>query len=183
MKNISALTLALLLLGCDQYKDPTGWTVHNDTEYTFENPFTVQPDTLVQLPNNNGTAITAFAGDYGEIYDGESGRITPSISGLAGDFRLDFKVTLPDGDRKTPVLIQVDIGKSTEIVIVERTEGIENDFGVWYSVSMGFPFYCLDTFVANGGEIKITTKEPIAIANIGYFIKIDYVPDGQNQPQ
>lgn len=170
-----------LLIGCDlpvvsDETNETGWSTASDTEYTFENPFFIAPDTTVTLPNNAGRSITGFSGEYAAMYDSLSQSFLPKKIGLAGDLRIDFQVTIPGGERKVPIKIEIDIGKDSEFIIVSRTEVVDNQFGLWYPVSLGFPFYCLDSFVANGGRVEITSTEPIQVSNISYMVKIDYTP-------
>lgn len=175
IKQITRWIVALLA----KYFDPQiGWATATDTQYTRENPFVVEVGGSVVLPNNKGQSITEFAGPYADMYDPVTQSFQPKIRGLSGSYRIDFAVRPLEGRRESRIRLQIDIGDdSREIIIVTREMQADDKFDPWSPQSVGFPFFCMDTFVANGGRIKISSSVPVAIADIFYFDSITFIPN------
>jgi hypothetical protein len=91
-----------------------------------------------------------------ELWNTSTNKIEPISLGDDYTLRIDLKVTAKSG-APTELKLDLDIGggASPSIVIVERF--IATAKAPPYSISIGFPIFCLTTFVANGGQIFLAT--------------------------
>jgi hypothetical protein len=92
----------------------------------------------------------------GELFDVATSTMTPISVGDTYDVRIDLRVTAKTGT-PTEVNLILDIGGAVGVTIpvvstfrrTARTVPFEND--------IAFPIFCLDTFVANGGQFFLAT--------------------------
>ena len=138
----------------DSIGGATGWASYRDTLYTEVSPFTIADGVTSTVPNNAGTVINAHL-PYGvsSLYDGS--KITPENVGDYYIFTLRFnaKTTQQVGSY---LQFGIDIGGAIgeifkESVLFAKGANTEQAF------SIDTPAFTLDTFVANGGLIKLTS--------------------------
>lgn len=91
------------------------------------------------------------------LWDKTNGKITPIHSGDSYVVRVNVKIASVTG---TPEVLTaaMDIGGlgTPGIVVSEDAHGINKTAP--YSTIFNFPIFCLDTFLANGGQIFMKTK-------------------------
>lgn len=135
-----------------------GWGFYTD-ENVSDQVITTTPSKLII--NGLGAATNT---DYlpaeilgsGELWSSLNNTITPIGLGDGYTLRVDLEIKL-EGANPSEMVVQVDIGggATPTVVIVERL--ISTGKSVPYTVSMGFPYFTLATFVANGGQIFLNT--------------------------
>lgn len=129
-----------------------GWATYADTEHTDVSPLSVAANTPFLWTVNAGTVIEDYRPDPTAFWDND--RIRPPNRGAAFGLRLDMRVN-PDTSNGT-VFFKLDIGTDplggSSISIVERAQRLARG-SADQPVSVGFPIYCYDTFLANGGAI------------------------------
>ena len=103
--------------------------------------------------------------------------ITPIDLGDSYDLRLDFTINAKTG---SPTLLDLvlDIGggASPTINIVNRTISLVRTPP--YTISVGFPIFCLGTFLTNGGQFFVNTDTgTVDVTARSLFIKRDFKGD------
>lgn len=128
-----------------------GWASYSDGTYTSGSPFAVNGGTTADLPNDAATKIeTYLPPDVETYYTG--GAIRPRN---VGDYQLiviRFNATCTNPN--TAIDFGVNIGGALG-VIFKDTRVFPKGAGVEHSFSFVVPGYSLDTFVANGGVVRI----------------------------
>ena len=92
-----------------------------------------------------------------ELWDTATNKITPINIGDDYILRIDMGVTAKTGS-PTELKVELDIGggATPSIVIVERF--ISTAKAPPYNFSVAFPIFCLGTFIANGGQLFLSTN-------------------------
>ena len=145
----------------------TGWSAYVDTQYTEGSTFSIVSDTKVTLPNNASSKIESqMPSDFDKMYD-ES---TLSIIGKNGDglnITCEFFV-IPDVGATT-LETSIDIGGAVG-EIFPRLFTFPKGSGVTRPISFSISVYTLDTWQANGGQIKIISNGNCEIFGIRYVL-------------
>lgn len=132
----------------------TGWAQYGDSKYTELLPLVVSAGTtsVIDIDGLSNTIKTQLPVGVSDLYDVSTSKITPISSGDGYIFTLGFKAsnTSNNGD----ATIFVDIGGVfnrlfARVFRFPRGSGTAHEF--YFSSS----FYTLNTFLANGGLIKI----------------------------
>jgi len=91
-----------------------------------------------------------------ELWDTTNDKITPINIGDSYSLRIDLGITAKSG-LPTLLNLQLDIGggATPTIVIVDRVIGAPKTPP--YNISIAFPIFCLATFIANGGQLFLST--------------------------
>jgi hypothetical protein len=112
-----------------------------------------------------------------ELWDSQNNKITPIGIGDGYTVRIDFDITAKSG-APTELLLSLDIGGGSAPVIniVEKTIGTSK--APPYSISIGFPFFSLSTFKANGGQLFLAT-DTVTATITKRQISIHRISDGQ----
>ena len=163
-----------------------GWGYYQDAESSpATQSFNTTPSQL-QVDgagaNSDSNYLPREIRGSSELWDTTNDLITPVNVGDAYDLRLDLEITGETGN-PNEIIIVLDIGATPDgtggagsILIVERY--ISAGKGTPYNVSVGFPIFCLSTFVSNGGSIWISTDTgSITVAGRAIFIKRDMKGD------
>jgi len=140
------------------------WVQYNDTIYTASNPFQIQSNTTTTIPNNASTIINHANGN--DLFNSVDTTITPLIIGSRLDLRVNF--TISPSVSNTYFIITLDIGGSLGIIMEDSRSLVKVTQP--HSYSLSFNGYSLNTFVANGGKIKIWTNNDCDIYDISYII-------------
>lgn len=103
----------------------------------------------------NTTYLPSEIQGISELWTGD--KITPISLGDSYTIRLDLEVTA-EGANPLEIDIALDIGggASPTIVIVDMLS--KTGQGLPYTLSAGFPIFCLSTFMANGGQFFASTN-------------------------
>lgn len=144
------------------------WAQYSDTTYTTGSRFSITGNAAaVNMPNDSGSVIDAYMPVGLEFYDGVSGLITPNTVGETYDLRINFK-----GESTTNqnfLTISLDIGGALG-VILEKVVDFPRGQGIEHSFSSSNIIYALGTFVANGGQLKISADDDAEIWDVSYYI-------------
>ena len=141
-----------------------------DTQYTINNQLFIPANNLVLLPNNKGMIIPINQNGF-DIFNwlDTNGKITPNEE--IGDekiLRTSFNVIPTLNNRN--LIIDLNIG-GTIGVIYEETIILAKGANNVTKVSVSIPYYVLDTFQANGGEIRVRCDGDISIYGIRHYFK------------
>jgi hypothetical protein len=151
----------------------TGWAYYQDAQYTVGSPLAPNASTRTRLTNDGLGSNT----ETGQLPSGVSAFwdvATDKLIGVVNGDSYDLTVDVPT--QTESILIELDIGDgSPDIPIVSRTVSF-GESGI-RKVSIGFPYFSLATFVANGGKLFVTTSAAsFEIYDIALLIKRDYSP-------
>jgi hypothetical protein len=154
-----------------------GWAYYKDATYTSGSPLTLGNGVRTQLTIDGlfGTTTTDYLPDgVAAFWDTSANKIIPEKLGDSYDMRLDLVVDVPTNTET--ILIQLDIGSGAEINVVQRNVSFVES-GAGQTVSIGFPIFCLATFIANGGKIYLTASSAgFDIYEAAIFLKRDFSP-------
>ena len=90
------------------------------------------------------------------LWNTTSDKITPIAVGDQYDIRLDLPITAKTGS-PTLLTLQLDIGGGATPTTVIVTRDISVSKTPPFTLSVGFPIFCLTTFITNGGQIFLKT--------------------------
>ena len=115
---------------------------------------------LLEIDGLGATSTSAYLPHeirgISELWDSTVNEIKPIGIGDGYTVRIDLQITAKGGS-PTEIKLELDIngGATPTTVIVERIIGTGKTPP--YTVSVGFPFFTLGTFLANGGRIFLST--------------------------
>lgn len=133
----------------------TGWAQYSDDQYTSASPQVVNQGVTAVLGNNAASTITAhLPPGITSLYDGT--KITPQNNGDAYLLRVNFKAFT--SSQNGVLELALDIGGAQGVILSDdvafpRGTGAANV----RDITRTFLIYSLGTFIANGGEIKVTS--------------------------
>lgn len=157
----------------NDYQVLNGWSVHTDTQYTSAAPLSITGNsTYVNLPNNSGSKIETYKPiDIPKLYD----EVAQKITGRKGDSILvgiSFAVK-PTTATATSVTVIPDIGGAVgEIPDYAEDQVFAKGQNVVQRFYHLFDAYTLDTWEANGAQMKIKANAAVEIYNIRYKITV-----------
>ncbi len=132
----------------------TGWVQYGDSNYTEANPLTVSVGTteVINIDGLSNTIKTQLPIGVTDLYDVTTSKITPVSVGDYYSLSLQFngKSSSNNGD----ATIFIDIG-GVFTRLFPSTFRFNRGAGTAHEYYFTFNFYSLDTFLANGGLIKI----------------------------
>ena len=156
----------------------SGWGVYQDAETTPATQTITTTASKIQIDGggsaSNSDYLPREIRGVSELWDTINDKITPINVGDAYDVRIDLTV---DSKTGAPSYIQFDLdiggGAAPTIIVVERILGVAKTPP--YSLSIGFPIFSLATFIANGGQLFVSTDVgTLTIGKRQIFIKRDY---------
>ena len=156
----------------------SGWGVYQDAETTPATQTITTTPSKIQIDgagaDSNSDYLPREIRGVSELWDTINDKITPINVGDAYDVRIDLTV---DSKTGAPTYIQFDLdiggAASPTIIIVQRILGVAKTPP--YSLSIGFPIFSLATFIANGGQLFVSTDVgTLTIGKRQIFIKRDY---------
>jgi len=151
----------------DEIESLHGWGYYQDNQYTSGSPLNINNTTTQVTINGLGASTnTTFLPTGTSFFDTSTSEITPDETGVAFIMRFDFKAKSATNNVSFDLLI--DIGNPSPLYdnVYNVSKGINTEQR--YSISI--PIYCLATFVANGGKIKLRTTNNIDFYDFGLFI-------------
>ena len=133
--------------------NPLGWASYVDTTYVVGAPFAIAEGATSTLPNNSGTVIDDYLPTgVVKFYDQATSKLTPQNVGDFYSFSIRFKAK--NSNLAGYFDFGIDIGGSLGIIFKE-TQLFLKGANTEQSFSITCNGYSLDTFIANGGLIKI----------------------------
>ena len=144
------------------------WAQYSDTQYNTGNRLTVTGGTTVTMPNNAGSVINSYMPAGVAFYDGGTQKITPQSVGETYEIRINFSAN--SSTVNNYVLLDIDIGNGTPIIIAEDTIPLPRGSGVDHLFTTTIATYALTTFITNGATVKITPDDTVDIWDVSYVI-------------
>lgn len=146
----------------------TGWANYRDATHTSASPQLIAQGVTDTLENTADSVNQQYPIGVTSFYNGISKKITPARVGDAYNLTIRFKARNSSNTGYFSIQITINGPGST---ILEETrsfrKGADNE--QWFT--LGFNVYTLQTFVTNGGTIKITANEgDLEIYDIQYLI-------------
>lgn len=134
----------------------TGWATYSDTTHSSGSPQTFSDGVRAQWTNDGGSSIVTYRDGDEDYWAGNE--IQPGEAGESYSIRIDF--TYQPSAPNSHAVLELDIGSAplggSSVPIVRRTISAVKGTTVQYA-SVGFPIYCLNTFLSNGGTVLLTT--------------------------
>ena len=141
------------------YNTP-GWGFYVEDQSVASTQVITTTSALLQIDGLGATSNSSYLPHeikgISELWDVVNNKITPISIGDGYTVRIDLEITAKTGT-PTELVLELDIsGLATPTtVIVERIIGTGKTPP--YTVSVGFPWFSLTTFIANGGQIFLRT--------------------------
>jgi hypothetical protein len=131
--------------------DNTGWIEFRDTLNTESNRQTITAQQNNVITINKGVVLDDFAPDGGDLLYVDN-KIQPIALGDAYMVRLDFTAAV----NNEFAFIDFDLFIGGTIgTAIKRTFPLPKGANVPHTFSYTFLIYCLDTFVSNGGQLRL----------------------------
>ena len=137
-----------------------GWGYYQDAETTPATQSITTTASKLQIDGAGANSSSAYLPreirGISELWDTTNDKITPINIGDDYSIRVDMEITAKTGS-PTELEFELDIGggATPTIIIVDRI--ISTGKAPPYTVSVGFPIFCLSTFKTNGGQIFLKT--------------------------
>lgn len=149
-----------------------GWASYSTTTYTNASPFTVAPNSTVTLLNNaNNSIIADLPLGVTAFYNGTTNKITPVAIGDSYTVNVRFKARTTMNNDYLSLFIDIGAGTQINAEAKQFLKGANTE----QPFSFTMPIFTLATFVANGGEIKLSSNGgTISVYDITYFIIRNY---------
>lgn len=148
------------------YEDERGWASYVCTQFTAGAPFLLAANTPTTMPNNSGTILDMQKPrDVPSFYSG--GRIR-SQNGDALVLRIDFFAT-PTSTNSTVLDMRLDIGGPVG-EFYRHSQTFPKGQNVPHAISRAISAYSLDTWAANGAEVRIEGNGPFSVYAVRYVI-------------
>lgn len=133
----------------------SGWADYTDTTYTDASPqlLTANAENIIEIDGLvNQTQEMPFG--LSQFWNAETNAITPNVAGMGILITFETVIKRASGTGRWEFDTFIDIGLPGPVELFPRTIAVDNgsdDKKVTWSTGA----YCLDTFVANGGNIII----------------------------
>lgn len=153
---VSEATLSTDVPTFGQVQNLTGWQQVSGNNYTSGVPLLILAGNTTTLANNGATSniTTQLPTGVTSFVNTTNGKITPENDGDFYIVDIRFKATSSSNDGVIDV--GIDIGGVMGI-IRQHTVNIRKGIGVEQRVALSFPVFSGATFIANGGEVKVTS--------------------------
>lgn len=161
---------AELMLYLDRQGQTSGWIQITDTTYTSGSPFALTGGVRKKLDLNTDSSITDHAPPgttEATFWDDATSKLRGENVGDA--YSLRFQFTAQPAANNTYLTVDLDIG-GAQGIIWEDTRSFIKGTSAQKKVR-DIDYYTLDTFIANGGEIYLTTNNNCNIWNMTFFIR------------
>ncbi len=138
-----------------------GWATYKDTVYTSGSPFAIASGVTSTLPNNAGTIVnTNLPNNTADFYNASTLKLLPSAAGEHYIFTIKFSVVAASGTVNF-LEFAIDVGGT---LIAKQTKTLPKGT-VAHNISIVCQVGILDTFITNGGLVKITS----GAVNMSYY--------------
>lgn len=155
-----------------------GWGYYQDAATTPATLSITTTPSVIQIDGggsaNNTSYLPREIRGSGQLWDTTNDLITPIRVGDAYDIRLDLTVSGSTG-APTYLELQLDIGGTSSPTNVIASRAITVYKTPPFDISIGFPIFCLTTFVTNGGQLFLNTDTGTAtISNRAILISRNF---------
>ena len=137
-----------------------GWGYYKDAGTTPATLSITTTASKIQIDGAGANSETSYLPlpirGSGDLWDVTNDKITPILEGDSYTLRVDLTITAKTGGAGT-IYLQLDIGGGAAPTIIIAEEDIAIAKTVPFSLSIPLPIFCLSTFVANGGQLFLTS--------------------------
>lgn len=148
------------------YEDERGWAAYACTQFTSGAPFLLAANTPTALPNNAGLVLDRQKPrDVPSFYEG--GRIR-SQNGDALVLNIDF-FAVPTTTNATVLDLWLDIGGPVG-EFYRHSQTFPKGQNVPHAISRAISVYTLDTWAANGAQVRVEGNGPFSLYAVRYVI-------------
>ena len=147
----------------------TGWASYKDNQYTEQNPFRMLGGAETVLPNNAATVLDdQLPVGVARFYDVATQKLIAARSGDGYTFRISMKAIPTVANAE--IILSIDIGGAFgKILTTPYTVAV--GAGALREVSIPIAgAYAADTFITNGGQIKVLASHDIDVWDMNYII-------------
>tara|TARA_R110002033_G_C3897243_1_gene239764 strand:- start:2150 stop:2860 length:711 start_codon:yes stop_codon:yes gene_type:complete len=145
-----------------------GYGVYTDSEYT-STPFVITNGNTEDMPNNAASVIEELPPGSAGYYNGS--RITPDALADAYMVRLGFEAASSINNGAFNVSIDISAAGDGSVVISGDPQRMVRGSNSFQRYTITLPIYCRETFVANGGLVRLEAIDgTISIRRISFFI-------------
>lgn len=136
----------------------TGWADYTDDQYTDASPQALAANTVSTVEINGATSqVQELPFAITSLWDGTNDEIPITTPGTSLIVTFETTIRRASGTGRWEFDIWIDIGLPGDIRLYPRTIAIDNgdnDKSITFTTGV----YCLDTWAANGGQIKINPE-------------------------
>lgn len=164
----------------DTVTNALGWGNYSDSETSpVTQTITTTPTKLLIDGLGSGTNESYLPNSLSggtSLWDGTQSIITPASVGDSYDTRINLEITAKvSSPTRLNVILDIGGGASPSIIVSEKAETIEKT--VPFPLSVNVLIFSLNTFVANGGQIFLSTDSgSVTIASRAILISRNYTP-------
>ena len=149
---------------------PSGFGVYSGDDYTVESPLVIPAGTTVNLLNNAATTIEEYLPIDGQMYS--DGRVQGNTLGSTMECRVTFFAQSSLANGGFTVSLDISAAGDGSITVASIPIRMLKGAGVYAQYSETFNLYALDTFIANGGQVRVYADNgDITVHSVSYFIK------------
>lgn len=158
---------------------PQGWAYYRDSETSPATQTITTTPSILQIDGSGASSESGYLplaiNGVSELWN--TNLINPISLGDSYDLRIDLEISAKSGTPNSVDLV-LDIGGAAGITIPVVSRTINTSKTAPFDISVGFPIFCLSTFLSNGGQIFLSTDTgTVTIAGRGIFIKRDFSGD------
>lgn len=157
-----------------------GYGTWRDSQYTVSNKRVIPAETRTQL-TIDGLHPSTYIGELNTLSPAlwSNNTIYPENLGDSYSARLNLSLERASNSSGQYATFEMDIGTpGSPIPVLTVREPLLRASGVTQFVTLSDVIFSLDTFVANGAKIYITSTEQISIWDTSIFLRRDYISKG-----
>lgn len=146
-----------------------GWAYYDDSQYTSGSPLNINNTTTqVTIDGLGSSTELSYLPDGISFFDTTTSEITPENIGDSYILRFDFNAI--SASNNVLFDVEIDIGSGSPNLVYDQTLTIVKGSNTEQRYSLAIPIYTLNTFLTNGGKIKIATTNNVNFYDFGLFI-------------
>lgn len=146
-----------------------GWASYADSVWTEQSPFSILSGNTAVLDNNANTNIETYLPiGVSTFYDGLNNKIL--VENIGDSYTISIRFRAKTSDNNDFFDIGLDVGGTQNLILTE-TKLFHKGADTEQVFNLTFVVFSLNTFVANGGQIKISANTGnLSIYDINYLI-------------
>lgn len=153
---------------CTYEKQQEAWVYYKDGQYNVNNRLLVADGDTIDITIDGTGRTEEFLVDSITTF-WKNNKIRPRQLNDAYDIRIDVTGRPLSNDASISLIL--DIGDQQYIPIVTREISFSSGIGIVKSKSVGFPIFCQETFLQNGGKLHLIAKGNLELLDFNIFIK------------
>lgn len=136
----------------------SGWAQYGDSKYTESSPLVINSSlvSVIDLDGDTNTLTSQLPEGITDFYNVDTSKITPDLAGDGYSMSISFKGISSSNNGDATIFI--DIGGSFNRLFAKSFR-FNRGAGVSHEYYFTFNFYALNTFLDNGGLIKVESGQ------------------------